>query len=307
MKHYKIVVTSSQGLSEEQKNRLTSLCSVEFFDSIPNSGDEYLKRIEGADIIFSGTAGLESAYPKLHNVYVTVSFVSVSFLDLSLMKKNNVMVSNTPGINKEAVTEWIIWMMLEIARNFTRLLNSKEKFRKNGSLPPVGMGLCGKNILILGNGNIGKQVAAVANNFGMQVNIFKRGDDLLSLTEYADFIVNTLPENSETKNLLDSRFFSSTKRGSSFISVARNQTLSLDALIESVQSGHTYKAALDFADALVGDVDNPDYLKCVDIDNILCTPHVAYSAESSMLKGNDVAIDNIEAWIKGKPQNILNP
>lgn len=307
MRKFKIVVTNSQDLSVAQIERLESLGDVKFFNPLPKSKSDYLEIIKGADIICSGTAGLDVAYPELKNCYVTVSFVSVAFLDLDLMKKNNVTVSNAPGINKESVTEWIIWMLLEIARDFTRFFNSKEEFRKDGALPPINMGLLGKKLLVLGGGHIGCRIAEISEALGMRVNVFRRGDNLLSLSGDADFIINTLPENPDTKGLLNEEFFNSTKKGSSFISISRNQTLNLDALIKSVQSRHTYKAALDFADILVGDTANADYLRCLEVDNILCTPHIAYNAQSSIKNGNDVMIDNVEAFIKGKPQNILNP
>ena len=142
----KIVVTNDQELTPQQKARLNSLGDVTYFDPLPKNGEEYLKRVDGADIICSGTAGLKDAYPKLKNVYVSVGFVSVAFVDLALLKKNNVTVSNAPGPNRHAVSEWIMFMVLLLMRNFSDALNRKETYRKNGALPPRTLGLAGNKI-----------------------------------------------------------------------------------------------------------------------------------------------------------------
>lgn len=99
----KIVVTNNQNFSEGQIKRLNKLGDVKYYNDLPKDGKEYLRRIKGADIICSGTAGLKDAYTQLKNVYITVGFVSVAFVDLEVMKKNNVYISNAPGINKNAV------------------------------------------------------------------------------------------------------------------------------------------------------------------------------------------------------------
>jgi len=63
----KIVVTNHQDFTKQQKQRLNKLGDVTHYDSLPESGGEYLKRIKGADIICSGTAGLKDAYPLSYN------------------------------------------------------------------------------------------------------------------------------------------------------------------------------------------------------------------------------------------------
>jgi len=109
---------------------------------------------------------------------VTVGFVSVAFVDLEVMKKNNVLVSNAPGTNRNAVSEWIMWMITSILRNFDKYLNTNKTLRVIGSVPPVFPGLADKNITILGYGNVGKQTANLAEIYGMNVTFFKKGDDI---------------------------------------------------------------------------------------------------------------------------------
>lgn len=188
----KIVVTNNQDLTPEQKQRLENLGEVTYFDNLPKNGAEYLERVQGADIICSGTAGLKDAYAQLKDVYVTVAFVSVAFVDLDVLKKNNVILSNAPGANRHAVSEWIMAMMILLMRNFPGAMNRTETYRKNGNLPPITPGLAGNKVTILGRGNIGKRVGELAKAFDMEVTHFTRGDNLFQKVKDADVVVDTL-------------------------------------------------------------------------------------------------------------------
>ena len=81
----------------------------------------------------------------------------------------------------------------------------------NGSLPPITLGLAGRNITILGQGHVGRRVADLATAFGMSVTIFKRGDNLEQSVQNADVVVDTLSSNPSTQKLLNSKFFASMK------------------------------------------------------------------------------------------------
>jgi phosphoglycerate dehydrogenase-like enzyme len=302
----KIVVTNNQNFTEKQIQRLNKLGDVTYYDALPKNGEEYLERVKGMDIICSGTAGLKDVFNKLKDVYVTVGFVSVAFVDLEIMKKNNVLISNAPGINKNAVSEWIMWMIGCVQRNFYKYLNTKEILRANGNLPPMLPGLADRNITILGYGNVAKQTAKLSEAYGMNITFFKKNDNLYQSVKNADIVVDALSSNPTTYKILNKEFFNSMKDGSSFISVTRSENLDEDALIEALNSNKLHHACLDCAGVLVGDTEDPYYQKLLAHHKIFVTPHIAYSSVKSSLMGNDVMIDNVEAWIKGNPQNILN-
>jgi len=301
----KIVVTNDQELTQEQKARLDSLGEVTYYDSLPQSTEEYLKRVKGADIICSGTAGLREGYTGLKDVYVTVGFVSVAFVDLAVLSKNNVKISNAPGANRHAVSEWIMFMILLMMRGFDDSLNRRETYRKDGGLPPRTSGLADRNITILGQGNIGKRVAEIAKAFEMNIRFFKRGNDLSAAVKDADVVVDVLSTNPTTKGLLDAKFFESMKRGSYFATVTGPEIVDYEAMIKALDSGKLNGAASDCGSALVGDAEDPLYIKLVDHPKMYVTPHISYNSEKARQLGADIMIDNIEAWIKGKPQNLV--
>ncbi len=301
----KIVVTNKQGFTPEQEARLNSLGDVTYFDTVPESGEEYLKRIEGADIICSGTAGLQDVYDQLKDVYVTVGFVSVAFVDPEVMRKNGVLISNAPGANLHAVSEWIVWMMITMLRKLDTALNRKETYRKNGDLPKLEESLSDKNLVILGSGNIGKQVDRLAKAFDMNVGYFKRGDDLLESVRGADIIVDTLSSNPSTEGLLNKEFFRSLKKGSYFVTVTRAEVADQEAMLQALDDGILAGVATDCGGVLVGDTEDPLYQKMLAHPKVYATPHIAYSATKSFKRGNDIMIDNVEAYINGKPQNVV--
>lgn len=300
-----IVVTNNQDFSAEQKRRLDGLGDVTYYDSLPKNKEEYLKRIDGADIVCSGAAGLGMAYQEVKDKYVTVSFVSTAFVDVDVLRCNNVQLSNAPGANRHAVTEWVIFVMLLLQRQFINALNRVETYRNDGGLPPLTQGLADRSIVVLGQGNVGRQVGKLAEAFGMKVQYFKRGDNLLDSVKGADVIVDTLSSNESTYKLLGKDFFSGLKSGSNFISITRSEILDEDAMIEALDNGTLAGAALDCGDILVGDTEDSYYKKLLSHPKIFVTPHISYSSEMSAKVGNDIMIDNVEAWIAGKPQNLV--
>jgi phosphoglycerate dehydrogenase-like enzyme len=301
----KIVVTNNQDLTAAQKQRLDSLGDVTYYDPPPKDGAEYLERVKGADIICSGAAGLQDAYPQLKDVYITVAFVSVAFVDTDVLKKNNVTLSNAPGANRHAVAEWIMAMVLLLMRNLLDAINRKETYRKDGNFPPLTLGLVGSKITVLGQGSVGKRVGELATVFGMDVTYFRRGDNLEQSVKNADVVVDTLSSNPSTDKLLDEKFFGAMKQGSYFVTVTRAEVADEDAMLRALDSGKLAGAASDCGGILVGDTDHPLYQKLLNHPKVLVTPHVSYSTTMSMKMGADIMIDNVEAWIKGSPQNVV--
>jgi phosphoglycerate dehydrogenase-like enzyme len=301
----KIVVAGPQDFSEEQRLRLEKLGDVTYYDTISKDGADYLERVKGADIICSGTAGLREAYRQLKDVYVTVAFVSVAFVDVGVLKKNKVTISNAPGANKYAVSEWIMAMTTLLMRDLFGAINLRKTYRQGGNLPPTSLGLAGSKMTILGQGNVGKQVGKLAEVYDMQVSFFNRGDDLKASVADADVVVNTLSSNPTTHKLLDAKFFNSLKQGAYLVTVTRDEIIDQDAMLEALGNGKLSGVASDCGGILVGDTEDPLYQKLLAHPKALVTPHIAYNSKMSHKMGVDIMIDNVEAWVNGNPQNVV--
>lgn len=300
----KIVVTKDLKFYEDQKKRLELLGDVTYYDDEPKSPDEWLERCQGADIICTGLLGFTSdRVYTLKDVFISVPVVGVEFLDKKKLKESNIVVSNSPGCNKEAVAEWMMGMMLMHFRRLCLLTRSTDIERKEAL--STDKGLFNRTITILGSGNIARQLAKICEVFDMKVSFFKRGDDLLKSVRDADIVANCLSTNESTTGLLDKKFFSSLKPGSFFISISKSQVYDIEALKSALDEDILIGAADDAAAANIGDVKDPEYLKLLNHPKILVTPHIAWNSEIEIRKSNDIMIDNIEAWLKGKPINLI--
>ena len=99
--------------------------------------------------------------------------------------------------------------------------------------------------------------------------------------------------------------FLSLKKGAYYITFVRPYTYDLDGIIKSIDKGILAGAAIDCDPEKFGDTTNEFYQKALSNSKILVTPHVAFSTKQAIVNGAEIAVQNIEAYLKGKPQNIL--
>lgn len=300
----KIVVTHDLGLSEDDKSRLKLLGDVTIYDSRPKSPDEWLKRCQSANVICSGIPGLREKYQELKNVFITLPLVNVAYLNRDILNKNNIKASNSPGCNKDAVSEWIIGMMINLLRKLPLYINNNDLPKEKA--PEQTIGLTDKMVLILGKGNIGNRVGAICESLKMNVAFFGRGDDLNKKIKGKSVIVNCLSTNKTSVGILDKKFFNSLDRNAYFISVSSNEIYDLEAMFEALDNGILGGAAIDDGTMNIGNTSDPYYQRLLKHSKILATPHIAYNSDISNREGNRIMIDNIEAYLANRPINLIN-
>ena len=298
----KIVVTQGIDLYPEQKERLKVLGEVKIYNDLAKTPEEWLNRCKDFDIICTGKFGLQQKIYELKNVFISLPFVGVGWLDKEKLEKRNIKVAYSPGCNKDAVSEWIIGMMINLLREFPRYINIKNL--PEHILPKRTLGLTGKKVCVLGAGNIGSRVGKICESFGMEVIFFLRGNNLLQSVKDADIVINCLSQNPTTLKLLDDKFFSELKDGSYFISVTSPTIYDLEALLSRLGK-NIAGAAIDAADAQIGNTNDPFYKKLLQNDIVLATPHIAFNTDVTARVANDIMINNIEAYLEGKQINLL--
>ncbi|MFA6392513.1 MAG: NAD(P)-dependent oxidoreductase [Candidatus Paceibacterota bacterium] len=299
----KIVVTQDLGLNEEERQRLNKLGEVQYYENLSKTPEEWLERCKKADIICTGKFGLVKKYQELENVFLSLPFVAVSFFDIQKLKEKNIKVSNCPGCNKEAVSEWVIAMILNLFRDLPNWTNKLE-FQTN--IPKETRGLSNKNITILGKGNIGTKVGEICEVLEMNVRYFIKGDNLIDSIKDADVVVDALGVNESTINLLNETFFNSFKKGSYFITTTSTKIYDTDAMLEALNNNILAGIANDCGSIQVGDIYDLSYIKLAKIPKVLATPHIAYNTDVTDRKANKMMIDNIEAYLKSNPINLIN-
>ena len=286
-------------LSDTQKSRLEALGEVQYLPS-PNSVDDLLQGVEGADVLYSDGAFLLEALPKLENVFVTYPYIELGVFNSEELQANGVIVSNAQGGNRASIIEWVMFMTLSLFRKFGPLVRATDDL-----VVEMQESLEGKKVLIVGKGSIGSKIAIPCEAFGMEVDFYERGDDLGAKSADADLIINALNCNTTSENLLDEDFFMSLKEGAFYVTFVRRYTYDLDGLLKAIEKGIVAGAALDCDPEKFGDTTNEFYQKALSNENVLVTPHVAFSTKQAISNGGEVAIQNIEACIGGNPQHVL--
>lgn len=303
MKQVKIVVTSPMNFLPEQKKRLESLGDVVIYDTLPNTPEEWFKRCEGKNIICSGKYGLTDKIYENKDVFYSLPFVAVGWIDKQKLKENKITVSYCPGCNSYAVSEWIVGMTFLLMRKFNKLVNTQYLADKTGSKDYLG--LAGKKACVLGKGNVGSKVRKMYESMGVIVNYFERGDNLIEKVKDCDIIVDALGYNETSENLLNKNFFNSISSKPFFITVTSSKIYDTDAMLLALDEDRLSGVAADCGSILPGDFEDSYYQKLIKNPKVLATPHISYQSDVTVKISNDMMIDNVEAWIKGRPINLL--
>jgi phosphoglycerate dehydrogenase-like enzyme len=295
----KIVVVGGFNYSSEQKERLENLGEVDYKED-PGSGGAWLAAVKGYDAILSDGKYLYDNLYNLKDVFIAYPYIEMGNFDTDKLAASGVQITNAQGGNLSSIVEWTIFMVICLFRKLNEAVNVKEyEFVRTQSLAD-------KQVLIVGKGSIGSEVGKRCEAFGMKVNYFQRGDNLAEKTKDKDLFINCLNVNTSSKNLLDENFFMSLPKNSHYISFVRPWTYDVDGMIKSLNKGILAGAAIDCDPEGLGDTHNPFYEKVSSHPKILATPHIAGATTQALENGDEIAIQNIETFAAGKPQNILH-
>jgi D-3-phosphoglycerate dehydrogenase len=217
----------------------------------------------------------------------------------------NIKVTNTPGVNADAVADLTLGLMLSIARKIPQY-DASVKAGKWGRY--VGFGLNGKTLGIVGMGAIGKKVAKRALGFDMNILAYdpffddefaqKNGIVKASIEEIlqnSDFVTLHMPVTNETKNLINEESLKKMKKTAYLINAARGPLIDENALYNALNNNQIAGAALDVFET------EPLYESPLfALDNIVVQPHLGgHTVEASFMMGK-LAIDNTVAVLKGE-------
>jgi glycerate dehydrogenase len=299
----RIVVTQDLDLFPDQLERLKTLGEVKVYNDLAEDYDAWLDRVQGFDVICSGKFGLKQKIYELEDVFISLPFVGTGWIDTTQTAANNVVISNSPGCNKDAVSEWIIMMLLAVLRRLPRYMNALDL--PKGVIPLPDKGASQVSVAILGAGDIGLRTGEICEALDMNVCYFRRGDDLHQAVKDSDVVINTLSLNPTTKGLLNEEFFSWFKPGAYFVSVTSSGIYDIDALTAALDTDKLAGAAIDCGSIQVGDTSDPYYQRLAKQPKVIATPHIAYNTERTSRVGNDMMIDNIAAYLNGKPINLV--
>lgn len=275
------------------------------------------------------------AMPKLK--FVACRSTGYNNVDLTETEKSKIVVSNVPTYGEHTVAEYTIALMLALSRKLVEAINQARVGEINANLVH-GHDLHGKTLGLIGLGRIGKNVATLGKAFGMQVVGYDPSPDekfakdigiqyvsLEELLKNSDVVSLHAPFTGHNKHLIDKDQLSLMKRGSLLINTSRGELLDTLALVDALQSGHLGGAAIDvIEDESLMEVEEEEMLlrkgrapkktleNAIAIDvlgkmmhNVIITSHNAYNTLEALQRINKTTAVNIQAYLSGKPQNVV--
>jgi glycerate dehydrogenase len=251
---------------------------------------------------------------------IAVAATGTDIIDREEAAKRGIKVCNVPGYATQSVAQFTLALILELA---TRAGHYRDAV-KNGewekspvfsllSYPTVE--LRGKKLGIVGYGNIGQAVAHMARGFDMKILVAARPgttgpvpQDRIAVDQLfrqADFISLHCPLTTETKNLINEQSLASMKSTAFLVNTARGALIDETALIQALRNKRIAGAALDVITKEPPPTDHPMILSAKALDNLIVTPHTAWSARETRERLLEEVKENIGSFLRGKPRNIV--
>ncbi len=247
-----------------------------------------------------------AALPASVKVVATFS-VGTDHIDLGAAKARGILVTNTPDVLSFATAEIAFALMLMAARRAGEGERMVRAGTWTGWAPTqlMGVTLEGKKLGIAGFGRIGRELAAMARAFRMEIHyhnrnrvapeleqgaIFHAGED--SFLAAIDVMSMHMPGGEATRKWLNADRLAKLKSGSIVVNTGRGGSVDDAALVEALRSGHIRAAGLDVYD---GEPKlHPGYLG---LENIALLPHLGSATEETRDAMGNRALDNLDALL----------
>ena len=251
---------------------------------------------------------------------IAVAATGTDIIDREETAKRGIKVCNVPGYATQSVAQFTMALMLEFATRAGTYGDAVR--RKEWEKSPVftlltypTIELRGKTLGIVGYGNIGRTVAQMARGFDLEVLIAARPGvtgvipkDRISLDQLlreADIISLHCPLTPETRHLISAQTLSLMKPTAFLINTARGALVDEAALINALRKKQIAAAALDVITQEPPSADHPIILAAKELDNLIVTPHTAWSAREARERLLDEVKKNIEAFLNGEARNLV--
>ena len=127
--------------------------------------------------------------------------------------------------------------------------------------------------------------------------------DLDTVLAQSDVISLHCPLTETTRNMIGAAEFKKMKKDAILINTARGGLVDEKALVEALKRGEIAGAGFDVL--TVEPPKNGNVLLEANLPNLIITPHVAWASVEAMTGLANQLVDNIEAWVAGKPRNVV--
>jgi glycerate dehydrogenase len=277
--------------------------------------EEIVDRLKDATIAIINKVPMRSEtlkeLPKLK--LIAVAATGTDIVDKAYCKANGVTVVNIRNYAFNTVPEHVLGLIFALRRNLFAYVDDVQKGVWNKSsqfcfLTHPIRDIAGSTLGIVGYGALGKSIAKRAEALGMRVlpfDIFPQPGlvDFETILKESDIVTLHVPLTPETKNMIGAKELKMMKPTAILINTARGGLVDEAALAAALQDGTIAGAGFDVLTKEPPKEGN--ILLDLRLPNFILTPHVAWASQEAMQILADQLIDNVEAFVAGKPQNVV--
>jgi D-3-phosphoglycerate dehydrogenase len=297
--------------------RLAAYGEVEVHDTRPTDDGEKIERAREATVIINSRGAVRwgaadfARLPKLK--MMTTCSIGSDSIDIAAAKARGITVCNIPDRTVPMVAEHLFAMMLAAAK---QLPHETAEIRAGRWNVCSNIYLRGKTLGIVGTGNVGTELARLAQAIGMEVIAwtfnpsperaaelgvtFVAMEELLDRSDVVSLNVKLTPE---TEGLIGVPELARMKDQAILLNGARGAVVDMDALCTTLAAGRLFAVALDVFPQEPLPADAP----ILAFDRVVLTPHAADQTPEAVTGINEGAVENVIAFLDGRPQNLVEP
>lgn len=275
-------------------------CKVSF---LQNEKDELPIPYEEVEGVICNGLFLHHDINKFTNLkYIQLTSAGFDRVPMDIVKQRNIQIFNARGVYSIPMAEYAVCGVLDLYKKSRFFYDNQKqnKWIKNREVFEI----FGKNVLIVGSGNVGTECAKRFSAFGAKVrgiDLFPRKDsnyeEIVHLSELAnelkdaDIIVLTLPLTDETKHLFNKSTFEHIKNGAILVNIARGAVVEAPALVDSLKSGKLAGAVLDVFE------EEPlhEFSPLWNMENVIVTPHNSFVGDGNSERLKQIIFDNLRS------------
>lgn len=283
--------------------------------------EDIVSRIGDAEVVYTNKTPLtKETFDACPNIkFVGILATGYNIVDVEAAKEKGIPVSNIPTYGTAAVSQYAMALLLELCHHIGEHSDCVKKgdWTNNPdwcfwNYPLVE--LAGKTMGIIGFGRIGQDTGKLAQAFGMKVLAYdahKRPElesetckyvDLDTLFAESDVISLHCPLFAETEGIINKDTIAKMKTGVMIINDSRGPLIVEKDLRDALNDGKVAGAAVDVVSTEPIRMDNP----LLQAKNMIITPHIAWAPKESRQRLMNLAVENLQCFVDGKPQNVVN-
>ena len=296
---------------------LKTLGNVTVYDR--TSPSETVARAAEADVVLTNkvVVGRKEMEQMPHLIYIGVLATGYNVVDVEAAHERGIIVSNVPAYSTESVAQMVFAHLLTVTNRTEHYAqeNRNGRWTKNKDFcywDFSHMELSGKLFGIVGLGNIGQRVAAIAHAFGMRVCAYTSKPEkllpsyvekkpLMDLFSECDIISLHCPLTTDTRHLVNSQTLQNMKPSAILINTGRGPLVDDEAVAAALANGRLAAFCADVLTEEPPKMTNP----LLSQPGAFITPHIAWATKEARIRLLQVAIDNVRSFLNGHPQNVV--